>query len=57
MRVAVTDVTMRKCAYAIKGKAPRDHRILSHGIRYYTIPIMSLEGVLDVCLIEGWKKL
>ena len=47
--------SMRKRAYAIRGKPPRDHRILSRGTRYSTIPIMSLEGtcIHDVSLLEG----
>lgn len=45
--------SMRKRAYAIRGKPPRDHRLLSRGIRYSAVPIMSLEGVHDVCLLEG----
>ena len=44
--------SMRKRAYAIRGKPPRDHRILSRGIRYSAVPVMSLEGV-HVCLLEG----
>ena len=45
--------SMRKRAYSIRGKPPRDHRLLSRGIRYSAIPIMSLDGVHDVCLVEG----
>ena len=45
--------SMRKRAYAIRGKTPRDHRLLSRGTRYSAIPIMSLEGIHDVSLFEG----
>ena len=45
--------TRKRCAYAIRGKPPRDHRILSRGIRYSAVLVMSLEGVHDVCLLEG----
>ena len=45
--------SMRKRAYAIRGKPPRDHKILSRGIRYSAVPIMPLEGVHDICLLEG----
>ena len=50
--------SMRKHAYSIRGKPPRDHQLLSRGIRYSAIPIMSLEGVHDVCLLKGseWRK-
>lgn len=32
---------------------PKDHRISAHGTRYSAIPIMSLEGIHDICLFEG----
>lgn len=44
---------VRKRAYSIRGMTPRDHRLLAHGTRYSAIPIMSLEGIHDVCLFEG----
>lgn len=44
--------SMRKRAYSIRGKPPRDHRLLCRGNRYSAIPIMSLEGIHDVCLLE-----
>lgn len=43
----------RKQAYSIRGITPKDHRLLSRGTRYSAIPIMSVEGIHDVCLLEG----
>ena len=43
---------VQMCVF-IRGKPPRDHRLLSRGIRYSAIPIMSIEGVHDVCLPQG----
>ena len=40
-------------AYSIRGKPQRDHRLLSRRVRYSSIPIMSLDGVHDLCLVEG----
>ena len=32
---------------------PQNHRLLAQGTRYSAIPVLSLEGILDVCLFEG----
>ena len=45
--------SIRKHAYSIRGKTPTDHRLLARGTRYSVIPIMSLQGIHDVCLFEG----
>ena len=45
--------TIRKYGYSLKGVPPRDHRLLVRGTRYSAIPVMSMEGVLDVHIVEG----
>lgn len=41
---------MRKRGFSVRGMTPREHKLLVRGIR---IPVMSLEGIHDVCLFEG----
>lgn len=36
-----------------KGIPPHDHRLLIRGTRYSAIPVMSLDGIHDVEIIEG----
>ena len=43
----------RKRAYSIRGRTPRDHRILIRGKRYSVVPVLSMEGILDIHIIEG----
>ncbi len=43
----------RKFGYSLRGIPPVDHRILVRGVRYSAIPVVSLEGVHDVYLLEG----
>lgn len=45
--------TIRKYGYGMKGIAPRKNTLLVRGKRYSAIPIMSQEGIHDVCLHEG----
>ena len=47
------DVTMRKYGYSVRGIPPRDHRLLARGTRYSAIPVMSMQGILDVQFLEG----
>lgn len=44
---------IRKRGYGIKGITPQEHRLLIRGKRYSAIPIISLQGIHDVCLLEG----
>ena len=44
---------MRKRAYSMRGRTPRDHRLLIKGTRYSAIPVLSTEGIKDVYLFEG----
>lgn len=44
---------LRKRGYSIRGMTPRDHRLLVRGIRYSAIPVMCMDGILDVSLLEG----
>ena len=44
---------VRKWAYSIRGMTPRDHRLLARGTRYSAIPVLSLDGIHDVCFFEG----
>ena len=44
---------LRKRAYSIRGMTPRDQRLLVRGTHYSAIPVVSLEGISDVCIIEG----
>ena len=43
----------RKRAFSLRGITPVDHRILILGTRYSAIPVMSTQGIHDICLIEG----
>ena len=43
----------RKWSYSIRGLRPRDHRLLARGTRYSAIAVMSVQGILDVYLVEG----
>ena len=45
--------SLRKYAYSMKGLTPRDQRLMVRGTRYSAIPVMSTEGIHDVCLLEG----
>lgn len=44
---------MRRCGYSVQGIPPCDHRLLIRGIRYSAIPVMSMQGIHDVQIIEG----
>ena len=44
--------SLRKYAYSIKGLTPRDQRLMVRGTCYSAIPVMSTEGIHDVCLLE-----
>ena len=44
---------LRKRVYSMRGMTPRDHRLLVQGTRYSAVPVVSLEGINDVCIIEG----
>ena len=44
--------SIRKRAYSLRGITPREHRLLVRGVRYSAIPIMSLSGVHDLCLLK-----
>lgn len=43
----------RKRAYSLRGITPVDHRLLIRGTRYSAIPVMSTQGIHDICLVEG----
>ena len=43
----------RKRAYSLRGITPVDHRILIRGTHYSATPVMSTQGIHDICLIEG----
>jgi len=45
--------SFRKYAYSMKGLTPQDHRFMVRGTRYSAIPVLSTEGIHDVCLFEG----
>ena len=45
--------SLRRCGYSIRGILPRDHRLLIRGTRYSAIPVMSLQGIHDVQVVEG----
>ena len=45
--------SMRRYGYSMKGLPPRDHRLLVRGTRYSAIPVMSMQGILDVEIMEG----
>ena len=43
----------RRYGYSVRGIPPQDHRILVRGVRYSGIPVMSLQGIHDVQIVEG----
>ena len=45
--------TIRKYGYSFRGMPVQDKRLLVRGIRYSTIPVMSMSGIHDVYLVEG----
>lgn len=45
--------SLRRYGYSIRGMPPRDHRLLIRKTRYSAIPVMSLQGVHDVQVVEG----
>ena len=45
--------TLRKRGYSIRGITPEDHRLLVRGVRYSAVPVMSLDGIHDLCIFEG----
>ena len=45
--------SIRRHGYSIRGVTPQDHRLLIRGKRYSAIPILSLQGIHDVGLLEG----
>ena len=45
--------SIRKYAYSICGLPLSDHRILIRRTRYTAIPVLSVEGIHDVCLHKG----
>lgn len=44
---------MRKWGYSVRGLPPQDHRLLVRGTRYSAIPVVTVEGIHDVYLMEG----
>lgn len=44
---------MRKWGYSVSGLLPQGHRLLVQGTRYSAIPVMTIEGILEVYLMEG----
>jgi hypothetical protein len=45
--------TLRKLGYSVRGVTPEDHCLLIRGVRYSVIPVMSLDGIHDICIFEG----
>ena len=43
----------RTHGYSVRGKSPRNHRILIRGIRYSVISVIALEGILDFHIVQG----
>ena len=43
---------LRKHAYHVRGMPLHDHQLLIRGVRYSAIPIMSLDGIHDVHILE-----
>ena len=43
----------RRHCYSVRGIPPQDHWILVRGVRYSGIPVMSLQGIHDVQIVEG----
>lgn len=44
---------MRRSGYSVRGIPPCDHRLLVRGTRYSAIPVMSMQGIHDVQIVEG----
>lgn len=44
---------VRKHGYSIRGIPPCDYRLLIRGTRYSAIPVMSMQGIHDVQVVEG----
>ena len=42
----------RKCGYSLQGMKPRDHPLLIQGNCYSAIPVMSLDGIHNVYLVN-----
>ena len=49
----MTKETLRKHAYSMKGLTSRDQRLMVRGIHYSAIPVISTEGIHDVCLLKA----
>ena len=45
--------TRRRYGYSIRGTPPCDHRLLVRGTRYSAIPMMSVQGIHGVQVVEG----
>lgn len=45
--------SLRRYGYSIRGMPPRDYKLLVRGTRYSAIPVLSLQGIHDVQVIEG----
>ena len=45
--------TRRRYGYCIRGTPPCDHRLLVRGTRYSAIPMMSVQGIHGVQVVEG----
>ena len=43
---------LRRYGYSIRGMTPQDYRLLVRGVRHSAIPVMSIDGILDVVLLE-----
>ena len=45
--------SLRRYGHSIRGMPPRDHRLLIRKTRYSAIPVMFLQGLHDVQVVEG----
>ena len=45
--------SLRKYGYGLRGIRPVKRRLLVRGVRYSTIPVMSINGIEDVLITEG----
>ena len=45
--------SLRRYGYSVRGRPPRDYKLLVRGTRYSAIPVLSLQGIHDVQLFEG----
>ena len=45
--------TIRKYGYSLKGHPLNDYRLLVRGIRYSVIPLISINGILDLYITSG----